>query len=277
MLVKPGIIRGNALTGIAGFLLASQGNIDWGVFFGFIAGMSLVIASACVFNNVIDRDIDKLMSRTKERAMVTKTISTKTALSIASVLGPLGLLILAIYTNGLTVLIGIIALVFYVFIYGIAKRKSVFGTIVGSIPGATPPVAGYTAVTGQLDTAAWLLFLILVFWQMPHFYAIAMYRFDDYKRAKIPVLPVVKGMYATKIQIILFIVAFTFACAVLTTSGYTSSIYLLVMLAAGSFWLYQGIAGFKAEDDKKWARKMFLISLIVLMLFSVTVSLDSVL
>jgi len=193
-LTKPGIIYGNLLTAAAGFLFASKWHIVPGLFAATLAGTSLVIAAACVYNNYIDRNIDKRMARTKKRALVQGTISGKHALIFATMLGVLGFALLLAYTNTLVTVIGVIAFIDYVVLYGISKRRSVYGTIVGSISGAAPIVAGYVAVTNQFDLGALLLFFILVYWQMPHFYGIAMYRFDDYKAAGIPVLPVQKGM-----------------------------------------------------------------------------------
>jgi protoheme IX farnesyltransferase len=276
-LTKPGIIYGNLLTATAGFLLASKWHIAVVLFIATLAGMSLVIASACVYNNYIDRDIDKSMSRTKKRALVSGLVSSRQALIYASLLGVIGFAVLIDWTNWWVVGVGIGAFVDYVVLYGISKRRSVHGTIVGSISGAAPVVAGYVAVTDHFSGALIILFMILVLWQMPHFYAIAMYRLDDYKAAKIPVLPAVKGMRNTKLQIMLYIGAFAVAVLALTFFGYAGYVYAVVMLLASLSWLWLGIAGFKANDDKLWARKMFLRSLIIITVFSVMLSVGTVL
>jgi protoheme IX farnesyltransferase len=276
-LTKPGIIYGNILTAAAGFLLASRWHIDFSLLFGLIVGTSLVIGSACVFNNVIDRGIDIKMARTKKRALVSGAVTPRSALVYATVLGLIGFTTLIALTNWLTVVVGIVAFVDYVVLYGLSKRRSVYGTIVGSISGAAPIVAGYTAVTDRFDRAALLLFLILVFWQMPHFYAIAMYRLKDYTAANIPVLPRVSGMKNTKIQIMAYIVAFAAACTLLTVFGYTGVIFLIVMLVISAAWLWQGYAGFTTREDTAWARKMFFYSLIVMVTLSVMLSVGSVL
>ncbi|MNQ90940.1 Protoheme IX farnesyltransferase [compost metagenome] len=140
------------------------------------------------------------------------------------------------------------------------------GTLVGAIAGGLPPVAGYTALTNQFDLAAILLFFVLVAWQMPHFYAIAMRRQTDYASAGIPVLPVVKGMYATKIQIVLYVALFILVNSLFTVAGYTGYVYLVIMTVAGAVWLFKGIRGFKVETDEKWALGMFLFSLFILLL-----------
>ena len=200
LLAKPGIIYGNALTAIGGYFLAAKGIFDLSLFLSMLFGLSFVIGSACVFNNIMDQGIDSKMARTKKRALVTKTIPEFHAVVYGSILGILGFLLLLCNTNVLTALIAFIGFIFYVIVYGIFKRKSVHGTVIGSISGAVPPVVGYCAVTNNLDLGAFLLFIILVIWQMPHFYAIAIFRRDDYVAASIPVLPIKKGLFQTKIQ-----------------------------------------------------------------------------
>ncbi len=272
-LTKPGIIRGNAMTAIGGFLLASRGVFHIEPFLGMLFGISLVIASACVVNNYIDRGIDAKMQRTKKRALVTGTVSVQNALIYAAALGFLGLVCLS-FTNLLTISLAIIGYVFYVAIYGYAKRRSSFGTVVGSVSGAIPIVVGYCAVTNAFDFGAILLFLIMVTWQMPHFYAISIYRRREYKAASIPVLPLKKGLQTTKIYILLYIIGFSFVSMLLTVFGYTGYIYLLVMLCLSLYWLRLALSGFRTKDDDKWARKLFGFSLIVLLVFSVLISVE---
>jgi protoheme IX farnesyltransferase len=271
-LAKPGIVYGNVMAVAAGFLLASKWHVNFGLLLAVLAGMVLVIASACVSNNYIDRDIDKKMSRTKKRALVSGEIAGRSALIFGSMLGIAGFLILGLYSNGLTLATAIVGWFFYVFIYGYAKRHSVHGTLVGAIPGATPPVAGYLAVTDHLDGGALSLFLILVCWQMPHFYAIAMFRRDDYKAASLPVWPVKNGMRSTKLQILLYVSLFTVAVSLLGVLGYAGSGFLVVMVLLGLYWLWRAAQGFRAKDDVKWARKMFGSSLIVLLVLCVMLS-----
>jgi len=276
-LTKPGIIYGNALTVAAGFLLASDGDIHIVLLAITLLGVSLVIASGCVFNNYLDREIDAVMTRTKKRAMVRGIIPVKNALLFGTVLGIIGLFLLARFANPLTCLLGVIGLIFYVIVYGIAKRRSVYGTLVGSVSGALPPVAGYTAVSGQLDMGALILFLILVCWQMAHFYAIAMYRRDEYKAAGIPVLSVKKGLKATRSQVLIYVIGFIITTTLLTLYGYTGYVYLIVILVLGFVWLYKGTFGIKTKDYKLWGRKMFMFSLIVLLSFSALISVGSLL
>ena len=240
-----------------------------------LTGVSLVMASACVFNNYIDRDIDDVMARTKGRALVTGEISERNALLYATVLGVIGVLLLAFLANALAAVVALFGHVAYVVLYGYAKRKTVHGTVVGSISGAIPPAVGYTAVTNNIDGLAVLLFLVLVFWQMPHFYAIAIFRLRDYKAASIPVLPVVKGIYHTKVEMLAYIFGFIFVAVSLTTLGYTGYTYLAVILLLGARWLQLALQGFSAKDDALWARQLFKFSLYVLLGFCGAISLDA--
>ena len=276
-LTKPGIVYGNAIAAIAGFLLASINGFDVTLFAATIIGISLVIASSCVVNNYTDKSIDSKMGRTKKRALVTGYIPVRNALLFALVLGTLGFALLIGFTNWLTVAIGCIGVFSYLVLYAIAKRKSWHGTLVGTISGATPPVAGYVAVSNQIDAAALLLFLVMVFWQMAHFYAIAMFRATDYKAAGIPVLPIVKGMAATKMQIIIYIAAFAVAAMLLPYYGYGGYVYSVTIVLTGLAWLWAALVNYGTIDDIAWSKKVFKYSLLALLIFSTMVATANVL
>ncbi len=274
-LTKPGIIRGNLVAAVAGFLLASQGDFDIRVFLFTMIGTALIIACACVINNYFDKGIDAKMSRTKNRALVTGRISDSNALIFASVLGLIGTGLLVLYVNVLTAAIGLFGLFAYVVLYGIAKRRSVHGTLVGTISGAVPPVAGYTAVSGSIDLAAVILFSILVFWQMPHFYAIAIFRQKEYAAAKLPVLPVVKGVRITKAHILAYIIGFGLVSSLLYVYDYTGLSYLVTVECLAAVWIYFWFKNIKSPKVADWARKLFFISLAVLLGTCVVISIDS--
>ena len=276
-LTKPGIIRGNIINVAAGFLLAAAWDFHVSRLGAVLLGTALVIASGCVFNNYIDRDIDSKMARTKGRALAAGDIPLANALIYATILGVLGFGVLVTQTNKMTVAVGVFAMVMYVIVYGYAKRSSVHGTLVGSISGATPPVAGYVAATNQLDSGAWLLFAILVCWQMPHFYAIAIYRLKDYKAAGIPVLPIKRGMRATKKQMVAYTIAFIFMCIALSFAEYAGVTFAVVMTAVGVYWLRQELQGFAVKADTVWARQMFGTSLMVVMVLAIMLSIGPLL
>ncbi len=281
-LTKPGIIYGNSLPAAAGFLLASKENFDLKLFFVMLVGLALVIASGCVFNNIYDSKIDVEMERTKNRALVTGKISRQNAIIFGSILLILGITTFIVFSPAwrlyFSLFTALLGFAVYVFFYTPLKHKTVYATLIGSIAGATPPVVGYTAVSNNFDLGALLLFIALVFWQMPHFYAIAIRRLKDYQAAGIPVLPAVKGIHTTKINIIFYIVAFIVAASLLTFFRFTGYTFFIAIVLLGLGWLGLALKGFKKDiDDKLWAKKVFFFSLYVLLAFSVLLSLDSVL
>jgi heme o synthase len=277
-LTKPGVLFGNALTAAAGFLLASRAQPDSILFLTLVIGSTLVIASACVLNNYFDRDIDSLMSRTKTRAVPAGLIPGRNAVTFGLILGVLGFGILYSYTSILVVILGLIGFVDYLFFYAmLGKRKSMHGTLLGSISGAIPILAGYVAVTGTIDAGAIIVFLILFFWQMPEFYSIAVYRHAEYKAAGVPVISVVKGIEHTKKQIFIYTILFTVSTILLYSFGYIGLTYLVVMGILDLYWLWLGLQAFGAKDSNQWARKMFHFSLIVILVFSALISLTGIL
>lgn len=277
-LTKPGVLYGNALTVAAGYFLATQGTIDISLFLAVFIGSSLIIASACVLNNYLDQDIDAIMERTKKRALVSGEIKGYRAVIFSIALGAVGVAILALYTNLLVVILGLIGFVTYVVFYGmLSKRLSIHGTLVGSISGAIPILAGYCAVTGSIDIGAMLVFIILFAWQFPEFYSIAIYRSKEYKAAGIPVLPVVKGLMRTKIEILIYTIVFVIASLLLTVFDYTGYIYFVVMAGLGLYWIWLAIKGFSVKDSDRWARQMFGFSMITILGLCVMLSVGPVL
>ncbi len=265
---------GNAITAAAGFALASKEHFNPWLFLAAITGLSLIVAAGCVFNNYMDRNIDKKMTRTQTRALATGAISVKNALIFAVALGALGSAVLALFTNLLALLVAYAGFVIYVFFYGLLKYRTMYGTEIGSIAGAVPPVVGYCAASHQLDGGALLLFLIIALWQMPHFFAIALFRSKEYAAASIPVLPLVKGINITKIRMVLYTLAFVASTILLTFYGYTGYAYLSVAVLLGLMWLMLCLKGFKAASNEKWAHKMFRFSLIVVTILCIMISID---
>lgn len=275
MLAKPGIVFGNAITMVAGFTMASRGYIDYSLFFAALLGLSFIMSSACILNNYLDREVDKKMKRTRSRALVTGVVALRSAITFATVFGIVGVLILGVITNFLTLLVALFGFVMYVAVYGFLKYHTVHATLIGSLAGATPPVVGYCAVSGCLDTGALLLFLMTALWQMPHFYAIAIYRLDDYREAAIPVLPVKRGVYKAKIDILIYVVLFMVAAFALPWFGFVGRGFLLTAACVNVMWVGLCILGFKPGNDQLWARKIFLFSLIVICSLSIAIAVDT--
>lgn len=275
-LTKPGIIMGNCMTAFAGFALASYGQFLWGIFLTMIFGVSFVIASACMCNNYIDREIDKKMKRTKNRVLPKGLIPAKLSLVLAVFLGISGISLLGFFINPLTASLAFVGFVVYVFLYSLLKYHTLHFTLIGSIAGSMPPLVGYCSLTNTLDLKALILFLIVATWQMPHFFAIALYRLEDYQVAKIPVLPVIKGIHKTKWQMFFYILAFMASTSLLTIFRFTGYGFLLVLSSFGIAWASICLKGFKAKSDVTWARQMFAFSLVVITAFCLMIPLGVV-
>lgn len=274
LVTKPGIIFGNLISVVGGFFLASKGDLQLDIFLATLAGVSLVIASGCVFNNYIDRDIDCLMERTRNRVLVQGLIGPRTTLVYATALGVTGVALLY-WVNPLSAALGGLGFVVYVGLYTLwLKRRSVYGTLVGSLSGATPPVIGYCAVSNEFDAGALILLLIFSLWQMPHSYAIAIFRLKDYQAAAIPVLPVKRGIALTKSHMFRYILAFALATVMLTFSGHAGLFYFTVATLVSLIWLGMAWKGFQVTDDRVWARQLFIFSIVAISSLSLMMSVD---
>lgn len=262
-LIKIGIVNSNLITTFTGIWLALHfsgqsflNNLD--IVLYTVIGSSLIIAGSCSINNYIDRDIDHLMERTKERPTVTGKIVPAKVLGLGLTLITLGTIFLLFTTMTATV-IGLLGVFSYVVLYSLwSKRQLVSNTIIGSISGAVPPLIGWAAVDGNLDMMAWALFILMFIWQPPHFYALAMRRVEEYRAAGIPMLPVVKGFKTTKKHIIIWVAALLPTPLLLTSLGIP---FLILATVLNIGWLVLGIYGYKIKDDIKWAKLMFVYSL----------------
>lgn len=274
-LTKPGIVWSNVMAAAAGFLFASAWHFQILTLLATLIGTALIIACACVFNNFLDRNIDKKMARTKKRALVSGVISARNALIYATTLGILGFAILGVGTNALVFSIGAIGLFFYVIVYGIAKRKTVHGTLIGTISGSMPILAGYVAVTNQIDVAGLLLVAVLTTWQMAHFFSIAIYRVEDYRAAGLPLLPVVKGIYRAKVEVLVYVGLFALSIVGLSLWSSAGVVFVLAMLPLSGYWAWAAFRDY--ATDSLWGRQMFGQSLAVLLTFCAILSVSSLL
>lgn len=272
LLCKPGIIRGNVFVAGAAFLFGSHGDVDAVAFLALIIGTSCIIASACTINNIFDRKIDAAMKRTQNRAIVVGSISPKQAALFAVVLFLVGSAVLLLWTNVLTFAVGLFGFIAYTAIYTPAKKRTHHATLLGTLSGSTPPVAGYVAATNSLDATALLLFVVLALWQMGHFFAIAIYRKDEYKAAHVPVLSLKRGIPATKLQIVLYSVGFLWAAALLGTVSSAGVIYAIPVFLASVWWLIVQIRGYNTKAAERWAGSVFGTSLLVLMVWSISLA-----
>lgn len=280
-LIKPNIVLGNTMSAIGGFFVASKNDINFTLLIDMIIGISLIIAASCILNNIIDRDIDAVMQRTKYRILIkNKTILfLKKSILFSIILNIVGFLFLSFTKNFLIICLTTIGSLVYVGIYSLwMKRKSIYSIIVGSISGSMPPVIGYCTVTNVIDTGAMILLTMFTLWQIPHSYSIAILRLNDYKTAKIPTFPIKKGIVITIHHMLIYIIGFIIATVFLTTMKYTSYIFLLIVSSMNFFWLCIGFSGYKYINKNIfiWSKKMFLFSIIVIMSINLLLPLDCI-
>ncbi|MFL2660117.1 MAG: heme o synthase [Alphaproteobacteria bacterium] len=277
-LMKPGIIMGNLVYGLGGFFYASHSTMVLPIFIGTMLGLIFIIGSACAFNNVYDMDIDSLMKRTQDRPMVKREIGKQKALIFATIVGLLGFACLWFLSSKTAFWAGLFAFFMYVVAYTMwTKRQSVWGTFTGSLSGAVPVLVGYVAITDSITTEIIFIYLMCVIWQMPHSYGIAIFRLDDYKKADINVLPVVKGLATTRNSIMLHISAFVVLLSIFGYMGYMHPIGLLFILSLSLYWLFVAVFSFKEETQEKWAKKIFFQSIFIVVVLSLCLGFNGIL
>lgn len=276
-LTKPGILRSNLIAAFAGFWVASHWQLQYGTLIMTLIGTVLVMASSCVFNNYFDRDLDTKMARTKNRALPIGKLSPRTVLWYAVVLGIIGLAVLFSFSGILAGIFGVVGMFVYVVVYTLwLKRTSTWSTSVGAISGAMPPLIGYVAVSGKIDAGAWLLFALLFLWQPPHFWALGIRRVEEYRAAGFPLLPVVKGIPRTKLQMIPYLVLLLPIPVLMYVFGYTGMWFLVIGVALSVAWLFMALKGIRSKDDDAWAKKVFLFSVNYLTIALIVMILDTV-
>jgi protoheme IX farnesyltransferase len=262
-MTKPGITLMVALTTALGFLLAGGAVASWQLA-ATLLGTCLVAAGASVLNQFWERSTDALMRRTAGRPLPAGRLDPDLALLFGVALAIAGLLALALAVNALTAALGAAALVGYVFVYTPLKKVSSLSTVVGAIPGALPPMMGWCAVRGEVDLAAWALFGILFFWQMPHFLAIAWLCREDYARGGFPMLPVLDpGGSWTARQSVLYGAALVPVSLLPSLLGVAGRLYFIGALALGL--AYLGFClGFARRRSTPGARRLMFASLLYL-------------
>ncbi|MBY8002214.1 heme o synthase [Vibrio fluvialis] len=275
-ITKPGIIIGNLISVAAGYFLAAKSEAaDVALLAYTLAGVAMVIASGCVVNNIFDRDIDLRMDRTRGRLLAQGEINVDHAFvyAIALLLG--GTALLYRMANPLSTVVVLLGYVFYVFFYTMwYKRTSVYGTLVGSVSGAVPPLVGYLAVTNYISLEALLLFALFCLWQMPHSYAIAMFRMQDYKTAGIPVLPVVSGIEKARKHMMAYVVAFNLVALALFLLGECGYEYLVIASAVCFMWTKVTFKPVTEDNYVEWSKTVFKVSLLVVMGISSVLGLE---
>ena len=271
-LTKPRITSLIMLTAAAGFALGSQGNTNYLLLTHAMIGIGLLASGLGTLNQFMERDLDLLMRRTADRPLPTGRVQPYEALWLGLTLTIVAELYLALFTNSLTSILGLTVVAGYLFAYTPLKTRTTFSTFVGAFPGAMPPVLGWTAARGQLDTTALVLFAILFLWQFPHFLAIAwMYR-EDYGRAGICMLPVVEpDGRVTGQQIIAYTVMLVPVSLLPTVLGVSGKVYFVAALILGLLFLASGVRAAFSKSNQH-ARQLLMASVFYLpLLFGVMV------
>jgi protoheme IX farnesyltransferase len=257
---------------VAGRALAPVGrasSIGW-----TLLGIALIVAGANALNMYIERDIDRRMERTKNRPLPARRLAPKVALAFGVLLSAVAVPIVAIAANPLTALLAVLANLLYVLAYTPLKQHSHWALHVGAIPGAIPPLLGWTAVTAEIDAAGIVLFAILFLWQIPHFVAIALFRKDDYARAGLVVVPNVTGELASRHTIIRWIFAGVAASFLVVPLGLAGRGYLVAAAFLGSIFFTWGCYGLKKDTGRKWAASLFGVSILYLVLLFAALAID---
>jgi protoheme IX farnesyltransferase len=231
-----------------------------------LLGTTLIVAGANALNMVLERDVDRRMDRTKDRPLPAGRMSPRVALWFGVILSVIAVPLLAIGANPLTALLALVANLLYVLAYTPLKRHSHYALHVGAIPGAIPPLLGWTAGTGRIDAAGVVLFTFLFLWQVPHFLAIALFRRADYARAGLVVMPNVTGELDARHTIIRWIFADVAASLLLVPLGVAHHGYLAAAFVLGAVFFVWGTYGLREGTGQKWAKSLFGISILYLVL-----------
>jgi protoheme IX farnesyltransferase len=264
-LTKPRVVALIVFTAIIGMFLAVPGMVPLRPLVAGTVGIWLAAASAAAINHLIDQRIDRLMVRTSHRPLATGALTPLQVLIFAVVLGALAMTILIVWVNPLTAALTFASLIGYAVVYTAwLKRATPQNIVIGGAAGAAPPVLGWAAVTGQVHPYALLLFLIVFVWTPPHFWALAIFRRDDYSRAQVPMLPVTHGVEYTRLHVLYYTVLLLVVTVLPYLTGMSGLFYLGGALVLGAGFLYYAIALLNPPNER-FAMRVFNYSIVYLM------------
>ncbi|BBD79059.1 heme o synthase [Aerosticca soli] len=264
-LTKPRVVALLVFCAVIGMFLAVPGLPPWRALVFGTLGIWLASASAAAFNHLIDERIDKLMARTARRPLATGALRARQVLVFAIVLGIASMLVLALLVNPLTAWLTFGGLIGYALIYtAYLKRATPQNIVIGGLAGAIPPVLGWTAVTGHLHPYALQLCLIIFVWTPPHFWALAIFRREDYARAGVPMMPVTHGVAYTRWQVLLYTVLLVLVTLLPALTGFSGPVYLGGALVLGGGFLYYAVRLLHPPDEY-FAMRVFKYSVVYLM------------
>jgi protoheme IX farnesyltransferase len=272
-LTKPRITLLALVTTIVGMVIApTHSNLPQTLF--ALVGVTLLVAGANALNMFLERDIDHRMDRTRYRPLPDKRLSPEYGLGLGSLLIGLSVPMLYFCVNPLTGAVGFLSLVTYLLIYTPLKRRTSWSLWVGAVPGAAPPLLGWTASTGHLAVPAWILFGIIFFWQIPHFLAIGTFRRDEYAAAGFKIFPQRAQPQAIKLQMVIFSFITVPVSLALYFIGYAGSLYLWTASLLNLIFVAVVLAGIVGKDERLWGKRVFIVSLIYLTALFLVIFLD---
>ena len=273
-LCKPNVVYMMLICAFVGMLLAEESVSSFWYLFVSLSGIAFCAASAAAINQVIDRNTDASMTRTDQRPLPKGELSATHASIFALVIGILGALILYLYVNTLTMILTLASLIGYAFIYTVyLKRATPQNIVIGGLAGAAPPLLGWASVSNTIEPYALLLVLIIFVWTPPHFWALAIYRKDEYAKESIPMLPVTHGVIFTKLQIVLYTIILFIVSLLPYVVLMSGEIYLFSALALSTVFLYYSINLYYSNDDED-AMKTFQFSIYYIFLIFLALLLD---
>lgn len=262
-LTKPRITLMVLVTAAGGMWLA-PGTLDLTSMAVMLLTTGMVVGAANTLNCYLERDSDRLMARTANRPLPDRRLEPSWALGLGVAMGLFAVPTLTFAVNPVTGLLGLIALISYVAIYTPMKQHTSAALFVGALPGALPPLMGWTAVTGGIEAPGLVLFGVLFFWQIPHFIAISVFRQDEYERAGLKVLPSVQGVRPAQIQSIVYAGALWAVSLLLVPYGLAGGLYLFSAVILGAYFFWMALRGLWTQDSDAWAKKVFVASLVYL-------------
>ncbi len=268
-LTKPRITAMVVITMLGGMWLATRsGGPQRSVLTLTLAmlGTVLVVSGANVLNMYLERESDRFMARTKNRPLPSGRMDPATALWFGLALSAIAIPLLTFTVNAMTGLLAALALVSYVLVYTPLKRTTTLSLLIGAVPGAIPPLLGWTSVTGHTEWPGVLLFSVLFLWQIPHFLAIATFRCEDYRRAGLKILPVERGDRVTRHHIVAYLIALVAVTLLLVPFGVGGFFYLASAIGLGAVFLGFGAWGLRSDAGPRWARGLFITSIVYLVL-----------
>ena len=273
-LAKPGIVNLALVSALAGFYIGSRGgSVGWDVVAWTLATLTMATAGACMLNNVYDRDIDRLMKRTSRRPLASGEVSHRLGFAIGMILAIAPLPVMAVMVNMTAAVLTAAAVFGYVVVYTmLAKRRTPWANQLGGIAGAMPPVIGVAAATGSVTPEALYLFAIMAVWQQPHALSLALKYREDYARAKVPVVPVARGVEATKLRIFVYAIVLLVVSVLPYAMNMAGIVYFVAAVALGSIFTVKAYRFMVSQRDHDM--KLFLFTLVHLTAICVVLIMD---